>query len=271
MQFKYVLIILTITLLLNILIISSINLRSESENKSEIINIAKLNLISFNPPPTSFLTEHALSRISTPVNSLKYGADYLVSEKYIDEQDEYNMKNYMEYNYDNEQCIFNRQRFMEHLNMIRFKHQVPSMRYDLDLENQAKIFALKIKKENKCKFPKDERRMYISEAFYDGEERLTEKELLQKWYRPAYFNYNFVNVTHNLTYDTVKNYPMALLLWDTVSQVGCAKVCCETRELNLCHFLPILVDPNVLEMKKHIKNNKFIIGTADGPKNSNRQ
>jgi hypothetical protein len=266
MQPNLILIISLCIVLLNLLFISSVNLKLQNESKEMIIDIPKTNFTDIYKKPRSLLVENALSRINTIVNPLKYGADYLMRGTYIDDQDEYNLKKYLESSYgEKETCLFNRQRFMEHLNLIRFKHQVKGMIWDNDLESQAKIYALKIKKDRNCKLKFDEKRMFIGEAYYVSEERLTEKELLQKWYRPAYYNYNFVNVTYNKNYDTTNNYPMALLLWDTVNRVGCAKVCCEKRELNICHFLPIVQDPNILEMKRHIKNNRFISGSIDGP------
>lgn len=271
MQSSLILAIWLCIFFVNLLFIISVNLKIQTEIKEKIFDIPRTNFTNIYKKPRSLLVENAMYRINTFVNPLKYGADYLMRGTYINDQDEYSLKNYEESSYsENETCLFNRQRFMEHLNLIRFKHQVKEMIWNKDLESQAKIYALKIKKDRKCMREFDENRMFIGEAFYVNEERLTEKELLQKWYQPAYLDYNFVNVTYNKNYNIVKNYAMALLLWDTVDKVGCAKVCCENRELNICHFAPVVEDPNIAEMKKHIKNSRFISGNVNGPINKNK-
>jgi hypothetical protein len=216
------------------------------------------SMVNLRSPKVSLLTEKAISKINTLNNPLKYGANYIISGKYLDEQDEYNLKNAIDYTYQDDTCFFNRGKFIDYLNMIRDKHSVLPMSWSPDLEEQAKIFAYNIKTNNECRYKPEPSRKFIGEAAYENAERITEKELLQNWYKPAYYYYNFKNVTENLNLDIVGTYSMALLLWDEVKEVGCAKVCCSSRELNICHFSPVVTNPNIFEMEKHIKPNKYL-------------
>jgi hypothetical protein len=216
------------------------------------------NVINLRRPKVSLLTEKGISKINTINNPLKYGANYLISGNYLDDQDEYNLKNAIDYSFQDDTCFFNRGKFIDYLNIIREKHSVFPMSWSRDLEEQAKIYAFNIKTNNECKYKPDKMRKFIGEAVYENSERITEKELLQKWYSPAYYYYNFKNVKENIYLDTVGTYPMAMLLWDEVKEVGCAKVCCKSRELNICHFSPVVTNPNIFEMEKHIKPNRYL-------------
>jgi hypothetical protein len=51
---------------------------------------------------------------------------------------------------------------------------------------------------------------------------------------------------------------MAVLLWDKVDRVGCSKVCCNDSELFICDFLPLVIQPTIDELGKHIHQNKYI-------------
>lgn len=51
---------------------------------------------------------------------------------------------------------------------------------------------------------------------------------------------------------------MAVLLWDNTSRVGCSKVCCNTRELVICDFAPIIQNISLNDLSLHVKSNKYI-------------
>jgi uncharacterized protein YkwD len=67
------------------------------------------------------------------------------------------------------------QKFLEYLDIIRDKHNVPKIKWDNDLENQAKIYATRLKLNNGCKY---EDRTQFSELHLQIPERLTEKEVI---------------------------------------------------------------------------------------------
>jgi hypothetical protein len=150
-------------------------------------------------------------------------------------------------------CAFDRQKFLEYLNIIRDKHNLTEIIWDSTLESQAKIYTNKLKNDNKCIYKK---RLAYSELFTSGSERLTEKQILDKWYAPAY-DYDFENVLFR--YPLLNGYSIFVMLWDSVDKVGCAKSCCSGAEVVVCDFLPTIVEPKAIEIKAHVRPNKYFI------------
>ena len=107
-------------ILLFFLIINIILIKSLKQPTNFYLGKDEVRSINISPP--SLLAEKGVSRINTLLDPLKYGANYLIGKKYIDEQQEYNIKNTIINNYTSETCFFNRQRFIEYLNIIREKH-----------------------------------------------------------------------------------------------------------------------------------------------------
>ena len=227
--------------------------------------LAPEEVVNLNDVKPTLLAEKALSRINTPLNPLEYGAKYLTGSKYIDDQQEFNINNIVKNNYTSKTCFIDRGKFIEYLNIIREKHSVGAISWDRNLETQTKIYASKIRDENKCKPPKDPKRNKIGEAIFFSQNRVTENEILQKWYKPAYLDYDFVNEYKNKKFDFEINYPMTIMLWDDTTNVGCTKVCCSTSELIVCHFYPPIFDHTLETMKAHLKPNKYLNINDNGP------
>lgn len=210
-------------------------------------------LIDLNPKPKpNLLTYRNIYKINAINNADRYGTEYIRSGKFLDEQTEYNIKKELESSYDgeNKSCYFNIRRFMEELNRIRDKHQVKNVQWDNILADQAKIYANRMKFENACFY---KNRLMFSELFSHENKRITEKELLEKWYEPVY-GFDFTRGIYEL--EKVNGYSMAILLWDEVDKVGCSKVCCFESELIICDFQPYIIQPTVGEMAQHIFPNK---------------
>jgi hypothetical protein len=74
---------------------------------------------------------------------------------------------------DGQGCMFDRQKFLEYLDIIRDKHELSRIIWDSNLESQARIYATTLKKINKCAY---KNRLMYSELFHFGE-RLTEKQV----------------------------------------------------------------------------------------------
>jgi hypothetical protein len=62
---------------------------------------------------------------------------------------------------------------------------------------------------------------------------------------------------------------MAMMLWDNIESVACTKVCCSVNELFICQFNPIVIQPTVAELAKHIKPNKFLVQSDGGDEGEN--
>ncbi len=78
---------------------------------------------------------------------------------------------------------------------------------------------------------------------------------MDKWYSPAY-NFDFKDAEWR--YDRTNGYSMVVMLWDSVDRVGCAKSCCSGSEIIICDFLPTIIEPTILDVKMHVKPNKYI-------------
>ncbi len=77
-------------------------------------------------------------------------------------------------------CAFDRQKFLEYLNIIRDKHNLTAISWDSTLESQSKIYTNELKQNNKCIYKK---RIVYSELFTSDNERLTEKQVYFKYIR----------------------------------------------------------------------------------------
>jgi hypothetical protein len=219
-------------------------------------------IISLKKDLPSLLTYKDIYKINAINNPIQYGANYISSGKFIDEQDEYSARIANEIVFQDNHCYFDKDKFMENLDLIRDKHQVQKVKWDADLENKAKTYTSHLREKN-CRY---EDRVEFSELHYQATERLTEKEVLEKWYDPVYY-YNFTNST--FMYEKMNTYSMTVLLWDNVTAVGCAKACCPISELFICDFLPIIIQPDILQRIKHIKPNRFL--HPDEKKNSGKK
>ena len=51
---------------------------------------------------------------------------------------------------------------------------------------------------------------------------------------------------------------MFLLLWDTVENIGCYRVCCPVAELLICNVFPTPSYFKEVDIKNHILPNKFL-------------
>jgi hypothetical protein len=146
-------------------------------------------------------------------------------------------------------CRLNKDKFIYHFNQLRNKHQVPLMVWNKELEEKSRDYLLELKNEHECKYEKLE---HEKEDFdflrFEGPKRLTELELLHKWYDPIY-------TLDNMSKD--KDYFSTGIMLSTENfKVGCSKICCHLKEMYLCMLGPKVQDEGSVIEK--IKPNKYL-------------
>lgn len=207
----------------------------------------------------SYARQYDISRVQNPE---KDGFEYLKSDKFLSWDEIRGFEKQNVYEYDHPDCLLNRVKILDKINLIRQQHSSPALRYDNNLENQAKAYAEKMKLENDCLYDQQEA-SHFSELFTTNYKRLSEVDVIEKWYSSVY-SYDFKIQTFTMM--GINAYPMLNILWDTMTSVGCSRVCCASRELYICDFYPVLIQPGLEEISKHIHPNKYF---AEGTKKLN--
>lgn len=221
-----------------------------------------------NPFSNTLLTLKKLYNVNKVTNANKDGFDYLNSGYYISNQEEFNIKQSTRYQFDSTSqgsqgvifpleaasCTLDRVKIISRINSIRKKHQVNPLEYDANLESQARSVAIKMKEMNACNYDNNEKN-YFSEVFSSTITRLSESQVVESWYETAY-HYDFKKKKFNLS--GINAEPMINLLWDETRKVGCGRVCCVGRELWVCDFFPVVIQPSLEEIGLHIKANKYL-------------
>lgn len=211
----------------------------------------------------SHLTLKNLYNINKITNPETDGFNYLNSGYFISNQEEFNLEQTARYQIDSNNninnnnsndCILDRYKLISRINSLRDKHQVKRLEYDSTLESQALSYALEMKHQNNCEYYLNEK-THFSELFSVNYSRLSENQVINKWYEPVY-HYDFKNKKFKI--NGINAYSMLNLLWDDTKRVGCSKVCCLTTELVVCDFFPVIIQPNLTEIGLHIKGNKYL-------------
>lgn len=207
-----------------------------------------------NPLKSSLLTIKRMSNLDRNQIWESDQFNYLNSANYITEQEEFNLEQANQFQLNSSTCILDRYLIIERINELRNKHQVKKLKYDSLLEAQATQYGLKMQKENNCEYYNSEKN-HFSENFSVNYSRLSERQVIDKWYEPIY-HFDFKNKKFKI--NGINAYSSFNLLWDETEKVGCTKVCCLTTELYICDFFPVLIQPTIEEIASHIKPNKYL-------------
>jgi hypothetical protein len=206
----------------------------------------------------TLLTLNKLYKVNKSIQPEKDGFNYLNSGYYISNQEEFNIKQSNRFQFDSSQypssCTMDRIKLISRINSIRKKHQVNTLEWDYNLEAQARNVAIKMKETKECEYENSDKN-YFSELFSSTMSRLTESQVIEGWYETAY-HYDFKLKKFKL--NGINAEPMINLLWDETKKVGCGRVCCLGRELWVCDFFPVVIQPTLEEIGQHIKENKYL-------------
>ena len=236
----------------------------KTENENEVkedpneieetkFTLSKTNNYFINPEsrtPTTLKKLYNIKKVSNPNYD---GFNYLNSAYFITNQEEYNLEQSRRFQFDSFTCTLDRFRLIDRINTLRDKHGAKALEYDPLLEAQAREVANRFKDTNNCEYVLEEKSLF-SEIYSTNYKRINEFEVVQKWYETAY-HYDFKKKVFKL--NGINAYPMLNLLWDDTKKVGCAKVCCAIAELYVCDFFPVLIQPGLDEISKHIHENKY--------------
>lgn len=132
-------------------------------------------------------------------------------------------------------CRLDKDKLIHHLNQLRTKHEVTHMIWKKELEERAYDYLLELKNEHECKYTKLEQKFEDYDMLrYEGPERLTELELLHKWYDSIY---TLDNMRKDEDY-----FSAGLMLSIQVNEIGCSKICCHLKEMYICMLQPKIQD-----------------------------
>ena len=111
------------------------------------------------------------------------------------------------------------------------------------------FYLIKLKNDHECNYSKiSQEKEDYDMLHYEGPERLTELELLHKWYDPIY---TIENMNPGVDY-----FSTGIMLSPDNDQIGCSKICCHLKEIYMCMLRPkIQGEDSVIE---RIKPNKYL-------------
>jgi hypothetical protein len=146
-------------------------------------------------------------------------------------------------------CKIDKDKLIYHLNNIRKKHDTESFTWNAELEEMVDDYLQQIQYEHDCTYTKlDTEKKDFDSVLYEGPERLTERELLQIWYKPYY---TLSEMRRDIDY-----YSMGVVLSPDVNKIGCSKICCHLKEMYMCMLRPQVQNQSTIFDK--IKQNKFL-------------
>lgn len=234
---------------------------ANNENNSTTIRVINNNIGNFydeeintNINPHSRLSYAKKYDIDKYNNQEVEAYQYLDSDKVLLHDDIVDIELDERYSFSSNECKIDRLRFIEKINLIRYKHRVNSLLYDKQLENQAKATAYLMQNNYSCKYIMQSNG-HLSELFYYSNRHLTEEDVLEEWYK----NIHLINFDNKQKIDDGFDlYPVMNLIWDKTKSFGCSKVCCLSYELTICNFYPVLMLPDFLKANEHIHPNRFL-------------
>jgi hypothetical protein len=210
----------------------------------KIISLLKSKQYSLDPQTLNI--ERNLYNINGG-SSETFAHDYLFENMYITEGEK---KENKKEEVGKEGCSMNKKVFIDYLNTIRDKHMVQRIKWLDELSNEAKRYTDRLESSNNCTYTHYEY-TDLTQIFFEGPERLSERDLINKWYEPFYY----LN-TNSTKKKQINYFNTGMILNEAVSEIGCYKICCPYGEIYLCLFRPKF--PNEEDIFDHIKPNKYI-------------
>lgn len=188
--------------------------------------------------------EYNLYRINLP-SSPNTAEEYLENYFYVDDEN----KEPLLKTDKKGSCRIDKAKFIYHINHIRRKHDTEIFTWNEELEEMVDDYLEKIKYDHECTYNKlDTEKNDYEILVYEGPQRLTEKELLQKWYDPYY---RLKDRPLGLDF-----YSMGVMLSPDVDKIGCSKICCHLKEIYMCMIRPQI--QNQADLLDKIKPNKYL-------------